>query len=194
MKILLSISTLLVFSGLWLRVPGQSVQFASENLTVSVLDSCCTLDGVYSFVNQGPVAARWSIYYPLLNTKALPFPDSISISDNATHDQLQFEKTGDGVLFALEVQPRHTRRIRIWYRQRTPARTFEYILTTTKAWGKPLELAEFHIIVPDSLRLISCSPAFDARERKGLRTIYHIKKTTFMPASNLAMTWKRRAQ
>ena len=194
MKILLYVSTLLVISGFWLRVPGQSVQFASENLTVSVLYSCCTLDGVYSFVNQGPVAARWSISYPLLNTKELPFPDSISISDNSTHEQLRFEKTDDGVLFSLEVQPKKTKRIRIRYWQQTPAHAFEYILTTTRAWGKPLELAEFHIVIPDSLRLISCSPPFDATGRKDQQTVYHIKKKRFMPASNLVITWKRRIQ
>ena len=179
---------------LGLRAPAQSVQFASENITVSVFDSWCTLEGVYTFKNPGPVAARWSIYYPLLNTKALPFPDSVSISDNSTHEQVKCEKTGDGVLFSLEVQPQHTRRIRIWYRQRTSGRTFEYILTTTKAWGKPLELAEFHIVIPDSLQLISCSPPFDATRRKDQQTVYHIKKKRFMPASNLVVNWKRRTQ
>jgi len=194
MTIPLHVSTILAIAMVGLRAQAQSVQFASENLTVNVLDSCCTMDGVYSFRNQGAGVARWSIYYPLLNTTALPFPDSISISDNSTREVLRFEKTGDGVLFPLEVQPQHTRGIRIWYRQRTPAQTFEYILTTTKAWGKPLELAEFHIVVPDSLQLVSCSPPFDTKRRSNQRTAYHIKRTSFMPASNLTITWKRRAQ
>ncbi len=192
MKILFHISIALAIGAPGPRISAQSTQFVSEKITVSVLGGFCTLDGVYSFKNQGPAAARWPIYYPLTNTGALPFPDSISVLDASTGKHLAFEKSGDGVLFPLDIPPEHTRRIRIRYSQRTPAAEFEYILTTTRAWGRPLERAEFKIVIPDSLRLTSCSPSFVAMEKTGRGTVYHITRTNFMPASNLHIQWKRR--
>jgi hypothetical protein len=154
----------------------------------------CWLDGTYYFENHGPVAAGWSIFYPLINTTELPFPVSVSVVDASNGDPLTFENSTTGVLFFLSVPPERTKKIRVRYHQQTPAGKFEYILTTTKAWGRPLERAEFSIVVPDSLELISCSPSFDRKEKNGQETIYHIRRDHFMPASNLMIQWKRRKQ
>lgn len=179
-------------SPVWAR--SQSIQFARERITINVEGSSCSLDADYYFKNNGSVAAGWSIFYPLLNTEALPFPDSIIVVDGSTGNTLPIDTSTHGVLFHLKVPPQSTKKIRVRYHQQTPAGKFEYILTTTKAWGRPLERAEFSIVVPDSLELISCSPSFDTKKRSGQETVYYIKRNNFMPDSNLIVQWKRRTQ
>jgi len=176
------------------RLPAQTVEFAGESINVRIHDSTCELEGVYTFRNSGPSPADRAIFYPLLRTGDLPYPDSVAVMDDVTGDRMHFEPAREGILFHLEVRPERPRRIRIWYRQQTPARRFEYILTTTRSWGKPLDRAEFHIQIPESLRLLSCSPPCDTREQVDRVTVYHVLKRNFMPVSNLAITWKRRTR
>jgi hypothetical protein len=176
------------------RASAQSIQFSREEITVIVSDKSCTLEGVYYFRNPGPGSAECSILYPLIDTDSLPYPDSITVLDDSTREAIGFERSTEGVVFYLNVPALQTRKIRIWYNQRTPLQQFEYILTSTQAWGRPLERAEFHIVVPESLTMISCSPSFDTKEQSEHGIIYHIKRNNFMPASNLTIQWKRRTQ
>lgn len=193
MKVVL-ISILSALALLGAQTSAQSVQFVREEITVRVADKSCALEGVYYFKNPGPSPAGCSILYPLIDTDSLPYPDSITVLDDSTARPIGFEKTTEGVLFYLSVPPQQTRRIRIWYSHRTPVRRFEYILTSTQAWGRPLERAEFHIVVPEFLTLVSCSPPFDTKETSEHRIIYRITRSNFMPGSNLTVQWKRRSQ
>lgn len=194
MKILTPVLVILVVVLSSQHSAAQSIQFAREEIAVNVGGSSCWLDADYYFANHGSMAAGWSIYYPLINTDTLPFPDSIMVADASTGGALAFEKSANGVLFFLNIPPEGTRKIRVRYHQQTPAERFEYILTTTKAWGRPLERADFHIMVPDSLQLTSCSPAFDVKDKIEHATVYAISRYDFMPASNLVVQWKRRTQ
>ncbi|HCV41907.1 MAG TPA: hypothetical protein DGH68_00360, partial [Bacteroidetes bacterium] len=94
-------------------------QFVSEEISVRVHGDYCMLDGRYEFRNTGDHAVLWPIFYPLLNTDAIPLADSVHIHDAETEELLPFESGVNGVSFALNMPPRASKVIRISYRQRT---------------------------------------------------------------------------
>jgi hypothetical protein len=167
-------------------------QFVREEISIRVHGPLCTLDGRYEFKNTQDRTALWPIFYPLLNSATIPLADSIRISDAGTEKLLPFESGVNGVSFALNMPPRASRAIRISYRQLTPKRRMEYILTSTKQWGKPLESATFRVAVPDSLRLTHISIPYDSLTTRGHDVEYFIRRKVFMPWSNLVITWERR--
>ena len=169
-------------------------QFVREEISICVHGDYCTLDGTYEFRNTQNDVALWPIFYPLLNNATIPLADSILIRDAGTEEPLPFESGVNGVSFALTMPPRASRAIRISYRQLTPKRKMEYILTSTKQWGKPLESATFRIVVPDSLRLVYISIPTNSHTKRGHETEYLIRKKAFMPRSNLIIKWERRQQ
>lgn len=173
---------------------GAQVAFIREHITVSVSGTLCTLDADYYFKNSSARPASCSIFYPLINRKDLPYPDSILVLTDSIDAPTRLEKASEGILFYLSLRGKETRNVHVRYRQKTPAQKFEYILTSTKAWGKPLELAEFQIVVPDSLRLVSCTPAFDAKQKSEHEAVYLITRHDFLPASNLVVQWKEGTQ
>jgi hypothetical protein len=167
------------------------IGFVHEHITVTIAGGSCSVDADYYFKNSAPRPSGCSIFYPLIHRSDLPYPDSILVLADSAETPIGFERTTEGIVFFLDLTPEETKRIHVRYRQRTPVRKFEYILTSTKAWGKPLQLAEFQIVVPDSLKLISCSPGFDRKETIKNTAYYHIKRSNFMPDSNLIVKWKR---
>ena len=67
----------------------------------------------------------------------------------------------------------------------------EYILTTTKKWGRPLEFIEFIIKIPESYQLINLSFPYLYRKNENQNNFYYIKKENFMPEQNLMVEWGR---
>jgi hypothetical protein len=183
---------LLAISASCSSASAQTTQFVREKITVRVHGTYCTLDASYYFRNHGASVAQCPIFYPLLNTKTLPFPDSLFAAEDTSTTPLALNRTKDGVSFSIRIPPDETKCVRVWYRQRTPVKRFEYILTTTQLWGKPLELAEFIIIVPDSLQLTFKSIPVDKIVKHGSETEYHSVQRNFMPTANLVIEWKRR--
>jgi len=167
-------------------------QFVSEEISVRVHGDYCMLDGRYEFRNTEDHAALWPIFYPLLNTSSIPLADSIWIHDAVTGERLPFERGVSGVSFALNLPPSASRAVCISYRQLTPKDRMEYILTTTKRWGRPLERAIFRVVVPDSLKLTHISIPCDSLAKRGHDVEYLIRKKAFMPSSNFIIEWERR--
>jgi hypothetical protein len=182
-----------VVVGIQLVVGAKSLaQFVREEITIRVHGACCTLDGRYEFRNTGDHAVLWPIFYPLLNTDAIPLADSVHIHDAETEELLPFESGVNGVSFAFNMPPCASKVIRISYRQRTPKKRMDYVLTSTKQWGKPLESATFRVVIPDSLRLTHMSIPYDSLTKRGHNVEYIIQKKAFMPRSNLIIKWERR--
>jgi hypothetical protein len=172
--------------------PAQSLQFAEETIEVGVYDSYCTITGTYTFRNHTGDDAIWSIFYPLLNTKRLPFPDSIAVSDTTGGSPVPFSPSKEGISFPAKTPASSTSTYRIFYRQKTPAQIMEYILTTTKEWGRGLDRADYIVRVPDSLRLVSISMPYDTVIKNPGERIYTIHKAHFLPEKNLVVKWRKR--
>lgn len=169
----------------------QPIRFLRENISIAIADSNTTLDGIYVFGNRGNTPTGGRIFYPLLNTDKLPFPDSIAVFEEPAHVPLAFTRSHDGISFFIDINPSETKQIRIRYTQRSSHGMFEYILSTTQQWGEAIDSAEFLITIPNSLQLVSCSLPIDSEEHQQHGTIHHIQRTGFYPTSNLIIQWER---
>jgi hypothetical protein len=171
---------------------AQSLQFAEETIEVRVCGQYCTLTGTYTFKNHSHSDTEWSIFYPLLNTTTLPFPDSLAVLDMEGMQAVPFASAENGLSFIINVPANSGKTYRVFYRQPTPARTMEYILVTTKQWGRPLERATFLIVIPDSLQLTKISLPYDSVEKTRNGHIYYVHKTDFLPEKNLIIKWREK--
>lgn len=89
-----------------------------------------------------------------------------------------------GATFKIEIKPEETSKFRISYRQKLLGNRAEYILTTTQSWGRPLEQANYTLIIPNKLSIDSLSYTPDSFETKRDRIIFFWEKENFMPDRN----------
>ncbi|MFH1865991.1 MAG: hypothetical protein ABIK85_08925, partial [Candidatus Eisenbacteria bacterium] len=65
-----------------------------------------------------------------------------------------------------------------------------YIVTSTREWKRPIELAEFEFRIPAGLDSVSLSFEPDRRTVEGDTIVYYMRHTEFMPDADLVVTWK----
>jgi hypothetical protein len=169
---------------------AQSLQFAREELTVVVSGSYCDVTAFYTFHNPTNSPMRQQLFYPLPAHQ--PFPDSLSVADLAAGTVVPYTVSTKGISFEIDCAPHTDRTYCIRFRQRTPQQSIEYILTTTRAWARPLEHARFVFVIPCEYALTASSfPPDRQTDQDGART-YTIEKREFMPDRDLTVRWKRR--
>jgi len=139
------ILTFIIFFCLFNQVFPQSVRFFRERIDIIVNGENCYLEGTYYFANNGLRSVRHVLYYPFFINENIPFPDSMAVCNLVTGEKIKFHKSTEGIRFPIEINPNDTSVYKVIYQQKTPANKFRYILTTTKKWGKPFEIAEYSI-------------------------------------------------
>jgi len=75
------------------------------------------------------------------------------------------------------------------YIQELKINKFEYILTSTQNWGKPLSSASFNVFIDSDIGLKSISYKPDIREILKGKQVYRINKEDFFPIKNLIIEW-----
>jgi hypothetical protein len=171
---------------------AQALQFSEEEVRVHVQGRHCTVTGTYTFTNHSDREIAWSLFYPLLETPQLPFPDEISVFDTTRSIAPPFSTSKEGIAFPVSTPPRSRATYRISYKQRTLAARMEYILTTTRNWGRPLDRATFVVTIPDSLQLTSISIPCDSVKLYGNDSVFSSRRHNFLPEENLILSWRRK--
>lgn len=187
LKIKLNIIVLFLLQSI---VLSQSINFKKEKIEISVKDNHCTLTGYYFFENNDLKDKTQTIYYPFVINNSLPYPDSIFVFDNSTLKTLPFRKLKEGIIFDINIPPGSITQIKVQYRQNLIDNYFEYILTTTQNWKKPLESAEFNILLPSSYLNPNISYSEDLTIQGTDYIAYTFTKINFMPDKNLIIKWE----
>lgn len=188
----ISVATMLFLAIGWGEALPQSLQFYREVITVEVAGTHCWLSGAYHFRNRTASPITVPLYYPLFDHAELPFPDSITVEKIGHGSAIPFVRRGTGIDFRITIPAQDSAAYRVCYRQPTPENRMEYILRSTRQWRRPLEKAQFRIILPDTLRLTSVSLPMTRLRKDARRTVYGCLRRNFMPDENLIITWKRR--
>lgn len=163
---------------------GQRINFHREDVTCRLDGEYLRVEGYYWFSNESNVAVRSEIYYPFPHDSG-GLVDSMKVY-NLTRGQETFigvEKFG--LSFFVDIEPSDTSLFQIKYRQRLNSDSAVYILKTTKSWGKPLDVAEFKLMVPDSLKIKHFTYPPDQLYKIEKLCIYLWKRQCFMPDRNL---------
>lgn len=188
----ISVAMMLFLAIGWGEVLPQNLQFYREVITVEVAGAHCWLKGDYYFRNSSAKTITIPLYYPLIDTPALPFPDSITVEKIGNGSAIPFVRRGTGIDFRISIPAQDSAAYRVCYRQPTPANRMEYILRSTRQWRQPLEKGQFRIILPGTLRLTSVSLPMTRLREDGRHTVYGCLRRNFMPDENLIITWERR--
>jgi hypothetical protein len=172
--------------------PARSIQFFQEEIGVQVFGDSCVLTGTYYFRNQTARAATSELLYPFPQRAGLPEPARVEVTDASTNTGVTIRRGTRCILFSISVPPWGESAYRVWYVQPTPMKKMEYLLTTGRRWGRPLEHATFSVRMPDSLRLTSVSIPHDTLWRSPGATNYASRKRQFFADRELTITWQRR--
>jgi len=170
---------------------SREIAFISERIDMTVDPGLLTLTGHYTFRRSYSTPQRFAVSYPFPVNHDMSFPDSIDICRVIDKQYIAVNKQHDydNVSFIVPFDEADTVTVKVQYTQRLSSNIAQYILTTTAAWGVPLEHAEFFVSVPDSLDHVALSYTPDLTKFENGRIIYCIKRTRFMPEKDLVVRW-----
>ena len=171
---------------------GQFPDFYRENINITVKDYIADVEGYYYFFNNSVDDTKIALAYPFPINEELKFPSALYVFDNTHKNELPYRKREKSISFPVPISALDSTIVLINYTQECTNNYFEYIITSTKYWGKPLELAEFTIEIDSSLKLISHSYDFDSTYQKKDKSYYYFKRENFFPDENIYLSWVRR--
>jgi hypothetical protein len=174
--------------------PVSPIDFFKESITLSVDESTASVSGIYYFRNNSDNAGRMPILFPFFVDSTSIFPDTMCayIVNEKDTTYLDCRNTGqhEAVMIAIPLSPNCTTVWHLDYRQKIFGPRATYILTSTGAWGKPLEEATYRFIVPKAFKDVQIWPEADSTLVKGKSQEYLAHRIDFMPGQDMTIHWK----
>jgi hypothetical protein len=130
------------------------------------------------------------MFYPFGNDNGERI-DSVEVLniEQGSNDK-NFNFTERGLSFLLEINARDTVIFNIRYNQRICNDSVKYILMTTRLWNKPLESAEYKLMIGEHVKLTKFSYRPDKiYSIEGKEIVYWIRNK-FMPVSDMVFHFK----
>ena len=160
---------------------GQRADFFKEDITFRLDSVHFSTEGYYWFSNTSDKPVHSNIYYPFPNFSNEKI-DSVHIFNISAGADVKYIKEEDhGISFNLFLGPNDTVLFQIGYRQKLQSDSAVYILRTTKGWGKPLNTAEYNLIISKNfvIKKFSYPPlkSYNIKNKK----IYIWRMKNFMP-------------
>jgi hypothetical protein len=174
----------------WDSLPGQSLQFYGEKIEICIQGEYAQVTGEYYFRNNTSRPLHQVMFYPFVINQDLSWPDSISVYQVSEKKSLSYREAKAGILFVLVVPADSMVIYKVSYRQRTPGRKMEYILTTTQKWGHPLVFAGYSVSLPEEYKLLDISLTPDSRQIINHKQIIKINRQNYLPTKNLNLFWE----
>jgi hypothetical protein len=171
--------------------------FDSEHIALSILGDSLEVRGRYLLRCQGRGEGEIPLLYPFPRDSLLGGWRFLSLDVRAG-------LAGDALPARWEAVP-HTAAVRWWlppcpgdtlvaeavYRQALRGEYARYIVTTTRAWERPLRRAEFEIRLPAGAEPLEFSfPFAPAAEAPGL---YRYEAADFLPDHDITVRWRAAA-
>jgi len=183
--LLSSLSGLFIFCG---SLQAQIADFSAERLTFTIQPDYVEMTGSYYFTNRTRQMVKLPIIYPFCVNSRQAFPDTIHVNV-ADGKSLNFQRRDENIYFSVPLKHPERTEIVIYFRQPVSQSQFEYILTSTRSWQKPLESADFTIRMPLSQNLSGLSFPYERVDTTGNFQIYHLHFENFYPEKNLIFSW-----
>jgi hypothetical protein len=165
-----------------------AIIFESEEIAVYVDEHYLMVEGVYVFRNGSLVPHKQPLFYPLPVDSLHLFPGHIVVRQEGR--TIPYRTREDGVTFSVDVPPNGTASVNVAYNQECLDNSGCYILTTTSAWNRPLESADFEITIAEGIELEWVSYDAVLTDSLGKTRTYEFRKRDFMPERDLCMRWR----
>ena len=168
------------------------LRFHREHVTVEPSDRRVRVVGVYYFRNESdePLATGIKYPFPVDRNHMMPFRIRVWEETEEGLNPLGFVRANASVNWRMRFAPREERMVRVEYVQEIKKNHAVYIVTTTHAWGRPIELAEFEFRVPAHFEDVALSFEPDRVSVSGDTVVYYMRATDFLPDSDLTVTWR----
>jgi transglutaminase-like putative cysteine protease len=173
-------------------LPAQNIQFQGEQIEIIISDNQAQVIGTYYLFNPASFPVSRTLYYPFVVDQRLEYPDSISASLSPADHSLSYRPDSNGIFLSVPFLPEQSITLTVFYSQKTLSNQFEYILTTTREWHRPLQFADYLIQIPKDSEVTYLSLDYQEIKYQGNYKIYYIRRSDFMPSENLKIFWKEK--
>jgi hypothetical protein len=169
-----------------------ALRFYREHVTVEPSEGRVRVLGVYYFRNESerPLATAIEYPFPVDRFQMVPFRIRVWERTDSGLTPLGFIRGDASVRWQMRFAPHEDRTVQVEYVQEIKRNRAVYIVTTTHAWGRPIELAEFEFRIPALLKGVDLSFEPDSVSVAGDTTVYFMRATDFLPDSDLTVTWQ----
>jgi len=184
--------------------PQSPVHFAREEIAMDVRSGTLEVRGVYHFTCSAKEPLVASLFYPFPLDSTHLYPDSIEVrmpNDAAPLTlalsqreregvRVSFVRQDSGVSFRMRFQPNAEDSFFAYYRQPLKVNSATYIVTTTRKWKRPIDLAQFRVTVPADLKDVSLTFKPDSVVTSDSTVSYFFTRKKFFPDKDVTVTWK----
>jgi len=141
--------------------------------------------GMYYFTCTASDPLIAGIFYPFPVDSANLYPDSVEIPG------YRFTASDSGVSFRMKFTPGAEDSFFAYYRQPLCAGSARYIVTSTRRWRRPIDLARFRVMVPASFQDVKLSFRPDSTVKSDSTTTYFFTRRRFYPDRDVIVTWRQ---
>jgi hypothetical protein len=165
-------------------VSGQGFRFYKENITMKIEKEYFHVSGIYYLKSDGNKSEV--LVYPYPVDSLYGAVDSICIYNMTNNPVIKPLKTDrDKTVFTLDFSHSPDQEIQISYRQKLRGNRAEYILKSTIGWRKPLDQANYQLIVPSGMHISKFSILPQDSIVTSQEKVFLWKKYNYMPSENL---------
>lgn len=182
--------SILIFFSFIILTPAfaQDLNFYKESISFKIEEGWFYVSGEYFLKSTD--SSKKLLFYPFPTDSIYGEVDSVLIFDLSREEKIEAFKISDrGLYFNFMADSLVKTRLQISYRQKLLGNRAEYILLTTRAWGKAFEKANYQLIVPPGIEVTGFSYSPDKKVRIDGETIYFWTKYSFMPDKNMILTF-----
>lgn len=166
----------------------REVTFERESIIITVGVRKINVEGTYTFRNSSTEMQILSLLYPFPVDSLHPFPTLIRVT---THGEIvPFDRMGQTVHFLINIEADSCKEIVVRYEQVCLDSSACYILTTTSAWDKALDVADFEIKIPEDITLEWTSYEIEQMIKTQGEMSCKFSRKHFMPTKNLCIRWR----
>lgn len=174
----------------FLNISGQEVTFYQEEITMKIEQDYFYVTGNYYLRTTGDKSI--TLVYPFPSDSLYGEADPIiiyNLSSDRPIDSLVRKR--NSLAFKADFGENTDIIIMVSYRQKLLGNRAEYILESTKSWGKPFEKADYQLIVPGNMQVLHFSFPPDDSIHTDMEKIYFWTKTNFFPTRNMVFEFIR---
>jgi len=169
---------------------AQNLSFYKENITMKIEGDYFYVTGIYYLQYSGQEMS--TLVYPYPIDAQYGEVDSVKIYDLSSNEYIEpvYNKKS-GTVFIIQGNSTGGIILQISYRQKLLANKAEYILTSTITWGKPLDKADYQLIIPKDYMIVNFSIPPDESIINEKEKVYYWSKEYYMPDRNMVFEFEK---
>ena len=169
----------------------ERISFFEEHIDFELDSVYFTINGIYSFRNLTNKNLNERIIFPFAEETTQI--DSVCIINLNDLSRIRFERLKKAVVFFIDMPPRDTVDVNIFYRQKTAEKN-TYIITSTQTWKQPLKKAIYTLTTSLPVDEKRFSYPFIYKEKITDKILYRWEKSDFMPEKEFDVVLKSRSR